>query len=161
MHYFLPLKRLTPHALRRHHAESARQGSASQPDSAAFAGSVPPELYENSHRVGRCIESTPPRRGPSFSSLDARDSAPFPRRAAPRIGGQIHNVIRRGGLILIRSYQLFISPALPSSCRFYPSCSAYAYEAVEKWGLRRGAWLALRRLLRCHPLGKHGYDPVP
>ncbi len=61
----------------------------------------------------------------------------------------------------IRFYQACLSPVLPSSCRYFPSCSAYAYEAIEKWGVRRGAGLALRRLLRCHPFGRHGYDPVP
>jgi putative membrane protein insertion efficiency factor len=64
-------------------------------------------------------------------------------------------------LSAIRIYQSAISPALPSSCRFYPSCSAYSYEAVEKWGVRRGAGLTLVRLLRCRPFGGHGYDPVP
>jgi len=63
--------------------------------------------------------------------------------------------------VLIRFYQTCLSPVLPSSCRYYPSCSAYAYEAVEKWGPWRGAGLALRRLLRCRPWGGHGYDPVP
>lgn len=64
-------------------------------------------------------------------------------------------------LTAIHFYQSAISPALPLACRFYPSCSAYSYEAVEKWGLRRGATLALGRLLRCRPFGAHGYDPVP
>ncbi|MFB3923471.1 MAG: membrane protein insertion efficiency factor YidD [Terriglobia bacterium] len=62
---------------------------------------------------------------------------------------------------LIRFYQSSLSPALPSSCRYYPSCSAFAYEAVERWGLRQGILMALRRLARCHPWGGHGYDPVP
>ncbi|HEV2176632.1 MAG TPA: membrane protein insertion efficiency factor YidD [Terriglobia bacterium] len=62
---------------------------------------------------------------------------------------------------LIRFYQACLSPAIPSSCRFYPSCSAYAYEAVEKWGLRRGVKLAAQRLVRCRPFGGRGYDPVP
>lgn len=62
---------------------------------------------------------------------------------------------------LIRFYQSAISPTLPSTCRFYPTCSAYAGEAVEKWGVWRGAGLTLRRLLRCRPFGGHGYDPVP
>jgi hypothetical protein len=63
---------------------------------------------------------------------------------------------------LIRSYQLFISPVLPAySCRFLPSCSAYGMEAVERHGAVTGSWLTVRRLLRCHPWGGSGYDPVP
>ena len=69
--------------------------------------------------------------------------------------------IRFLALGLIRFYQGALSPALPSSCRFHPSCSQYAYEAVEKWGTARGVTLALGRLLRCQPLGGFGYDPVP
>jgi hypothetical protein len=65
------------------------------------------------------------------------------------------------GLVLIRFYQTCLSPVLPSFCRYYPSCSAYAYEAVEKWGPWRGAGMAFRRLLRCQPWGGQGYDPVP
>jgi putative membrane protein insertion efficiency factor len=62
---------------------------------------------------------------------------------------------------MIRAYQLLVAPILPPSCRFYPSCSHYAAEAVARHGARRGSWLALRRLLRCHPWGGSGYDPVP
>ena len=62
---------------------------------------------------------------------------------------------------LIRFYQGCLSPLVPSSCRFYPSCSAYAYDAVERWGAWRGISLALGRLLRCRPFGPHGIDPVP
>ena len=62
---------------------------------------------------------------------------------------------------LIRAYQLLLRPVLPPSCRFYPSCSHYAAEAVARHGASRGSWLALRRLLRCHPWGNGGYDPVP
>ena len=61
----------------------------------------------------------------------------------------------------VRVYQLAISSWTPSSCRFMPSCSAYAIEALERHGALRGAWLTLRRLGRCHPWGGHGYDPVP
>ena len=61
----------------------------------------------------------------------------------------------------IRFYQLFISPVLPPACRFYPTCSAYALEAIMTHGVLRGGWLALRRLARCHPWGGSGYDPVP
>jgi hypothetical protein len=63
---------------------------------------------------------------------------------------------------LIRGYQLLISPILPAhSCRFLPTCSAYGMEAIGKHGALRGSWLTLRRLLRCHPWGGSGYDPVP
>ncbi len=61
----------------------------------------------------------------------------------------------------IRAYQLILSPVLPSSCRFVPSCSAYAYQAVERFGALRGAGLAVRRLARCHPWHEGGHDPVP
>jgi hypothetical protein len=64
-------------------------------------------------------------------------------------------------LLLIRAYQLFVSPVLPPACRYYPSCSAYAAEAVERWGFWRGIGLAGRRLARCHPWGGQGFDPVP
>jgi len=64
-------------------------------------------------------------------------------------------------LALIRLYQNTISKVLPPSCRFYPSCSQYGYEAVSKYGVLRGGWLAVRRLARCHPLSPGGYDPVP
>jgi hypothetical protein len=69
--------------------------------------------------------------------------------------------MKSAALALIRFYQVCLSPALPSSCRFYPSCSAYAYEAVEKWGIMQGARLTVERLLRCRPWGEQGYDPVP
>jgi uncharacterized protein len=61
----------------------------------------------------------------------------------------------------IRGYQLAISPMLKPSCRFYPSCSCYAHTAIERYGVVRGVWLGLRRLLRCHPFSQGGYDPVP
>ena len=64
-------------------------------------------------------------------------------------------------IFLVRGYQRWISPWLPPRCRFYPTCSAYCLEAVEVHGARSGAWLGLRRLLRCHPFCKGGYDPVP
>lgn len=67
-------------------------------------------------------------------------------------------------LALIRFYRRGISPLRPSCCRFIPTCSAYALEAIEKYGAWKGGWLALRRILRCHPFHKHdviAYDPVP
>ncbi len=64
-------------------------------------------------------------------------------------------------LALLKAYAYVISPLLGNNCRFHPSCSAYAREAIISHGSLRGGWLALRRLLRCHPLSPGGYDPVP
>lgn len=63
-------------------------------------------------------------------------------------------------IALLRTYKYLISPLLPSSCRFTPTCSEYAAEAVARYGSFRGAWLAFRRVLRCHPFHPGGYDPV-
>ena len=62
---------------------------------------------------------------------------------------------------LVRFYQLGVSPYLPMSCRYHPSCSAYARQALLRHGSLAGSWLALRRIARCHPWGGHGHDPVP
>ena len=70
-------------------------------------------------------------------------------------------LLRRVAVLPIRLYQWVLSPLLPRSCRFAPSCSEYAAEAVLAHGLIKGVQLAVARLLRCHPWGGHGYDPVP
>jgi hypothetical protein len=62
---------------------------------------------------------------------------------------------------LIRFYKRFISPLLPPSCIYEPTCSMYAYQAIEKYGLARGSWMGFKRILRCHPFAHGGYDPVP
>jgi uncharacterized protein len=64
-------------------------------------------------------------------------------------------------LLLLRAYQYAIRPLIGSNCRFYPSCSDYAREAIERHGAARGFWLGSRRILRCHPYHPGGYDPVP
>ncbi|MFQ6059118.1 MAG: membrane protein insertion efficiency factor YidD [Anaerolineae bacterium] len=64
-------------------------------------------------------------------------------------------------LALIRAYQKTLSRVLPPTCRFVPSCSEYGYQAIEKYGLLKGGWLAIKRLGRCHPFNPGGYDPVP
>jgi uncharacterized protein len=63
-------------------------------------------------------------------------------------------------LQLLRGYKWILSPLFPPACRFVPTCSEYAIEAVERYGALRGSWMAARRVLRCHPLGGGGYDPV-
>jgi len=69
--------------------------------------------------------------------------------------------VTRISLLLIRGYQRFVSPHTPQVCRFYPSCSAFAVDAITRHGPWKGGYLTLRRLLRCHPLHPGGYDPVP
>lgn len=64
-------------------------------------------------------------------------------------------------ITLIRGYRLFISPLFPPVCRFHPTCSQYAIEAVERFGVFHGSWLAMLRILRCHPYHPGGYDPIP
>lgn len=77
---------------------------------------------------------------------------------------EMHPTVRAPRTLLIlavRGYQLALSPILGGACRYYPSCSAYAIEALERHGALRGGWLALRRIGRCHPFRPGGFDPVP
>jgi putative membrane protein insertion efficiency factor len=69
--------------------------------------------------------------------------------------------MRKPLLWLIRLYQRTFSEVLPSTCRFYPSCSEYSYQAIAKYGVFKGLWLGIRRIARCHPWNPGGYDPVP
>lgn len=64
-------------------------------------------------------------------------------------------------IALIRGYKILISPLLPPACRFQPTCSEYGMEAIERFGVFRGGWMAIMRVLRCHPFHPGGYDPVP
>ena len=73
----------------------------------------------------------------------------------------MQKVLGKFFILLIRFYQMAISPYLIPSCRFTPSCSVYGIEAIRKHGPFRGGWLTLKRLARCHPWGGRGYDPVP
>jgi putative membrane protein insertion efficiency factor len=97
----------------------------------------------------------------------ARETTPAPPGPEPDADvaqGTLPTPATTGGRIVaapIVAYRRWVSPALPARCRFHPSCSAYALEAVAVHGPVRGLWLALRRLLRCHPFHPGGYDPVP
>ena len=72
----------------------------------------------------------------------------------------IVNFIKKIMIFLILFYQLCISPLLGNNCRYYPTCSQYAIEAIEKKGIIRGSWMAVKRICRCHPWHDGGYDPV-
>ena len=85
----------------------------------------------------------------------------FANSAASRVLDRYLNGVRRVVTLGIRGYQLTVSSLLGPACRFEPSCSQYAIEAIDRHGLARGSWLAVRRIARCHPFGSHGFDPVP
>jgi putative membrane protein insertion efficiency factor len=78
-----------------------------------------------------------------------------------RLSQELMPILTRLGLLLIRAYQLLAAPLIPSCCRFHPSCSHYAAEALTRHGFFKGSYLTLRRLGRCHPFNPGGWDPVP
>lgn len=69
--------------------------------------------------------------------------------------------MKKMAIVMIRFYQKWISPLKPPSCRFYPSCSGYAVQAIEKYGVLKGGYLCVRRIVKCHPFHPGGYDPLP
>lgn len=161
MHNFFPIQWPSTDAAGRNRAGAPGERSFPQPAEAAAARSFSPASGDDSRRLGHRVESSPECGQGRVSHARAGDSATFSSSAASQFRAQGAVALRTVALGLIRFYQACLSPVLPSSCRFYPSCSAYAYEAVETWGVRRGAGLALRRLLRCRPFAGHGFDPVP
>lgn len=141
---------------------------ASQSCEAQGAGGFSTEPGFDPRRLGYRSESAPrrsqssvceshPRTDAIVSGAGCADSPVARVSEAQCAQGLLKTVV----LALISFYRATLSPVIPSSCRFYPTCSVYAYEAVSQWGIRRGIWLALRRVLRCRPLGDFGYDPVP
>jgi len=160
MRHLLPPQRPFLDSLGDYRAGASGERRGSQPGEAAPAGGFPAPPRGHSGRMGYRLES--PRGGGERPVSDAGSGNPasLPQSGAARIFAGVPAAMKFAALALIRFYQVCLSPRLPSSCRYYPSCSAYAYEAVEKWGLWRGVGMAFRRLLRCRPWGGHGYDPV-
>lgn len=70
-------------------------------------------------------------------------------------------ILSQIAILPVRVYQKFLSPLLPPSCRYQPTCSQYMIDAINEWGPLKGIWLGLKRIARCHPWGGHGHDPVP
>jgi len=77
-----------------------------------------------------------------------------------RIARTLRNILRRSIILMVRGYQIFISPIMPGKCRFYPTCSTYFIQAVEKYGPFKGSLLGIKRILKCHPFHEGGYDPL-
>ena len=77
-----------------------------------------------------------------------------------RIAGFVRGLLKKIIILLIRGYQIFISPIMPGKCRFYPTCSTYFVQAVEKYGPFKGSLLGIKRILKCHPFHEGGYDPM-
>lgn len=77
-----------------------------------------------------------------------------------RIAGFVRGLLKKIIILLIRGYQIFISPIMPGKCRFYPTCSTYFVQAVEKHGPFKGSLLGIKRILKCHPFHEGGYDPL-
>ena len=77
-----------------------------------------------------------------------------------RIAKAVKNVLKRIIILLVRGCQIFISPIMPGKCRFYPTCSTYFIQAVEKYGPFKGSLLGIKRILKCHPFHEGGYDPL-
>lgn len=82
-------------------------------------------------------------------------------RTVQFISGIVSRAIARIFILLVRGYRLFLSALFPPSCRYYPTCSAYTIEALQKHGLVKGGYLSARRIVSCHPYSDGGYDPVP
>src|SRR5207237_1464476 len=157
---------------------ASRPGVASQPDGPPALGHLrstlsvhrggPQPPAPSRERNSETRRSRDAARRRSRGAREARRVRGLLCRAARRVGGpgapghmSVGRWPRGAVLALIRVYQLTLSHLVFTQCRFEPSCSRYSYEAVERYGVVRGGWLGLRRILRCHPLHPGGYDPVP
>ena len=113
--------------------------------------------------MGHCNSHARHRGTDRIFSADGRTPQPAAERAhlIPHQTENRPGITARALLVILRVYQTYLSSMNFSSCRFYPSCSHYAGEAVERFGARRGVWLTLKRLARCQPFSRAGFDPVP
>jgi len=101
------------------------------------------------------------RTGPQDTAASYFFPCDSPARGSPHFGRAGFVSVRRALVLAIKGYKLLISPFLPPSCIYHPTCSNYAAEALQKHGVFKGAWLAVKRVLRCNPLSKGGFDAVP
>ena len=161
MHGLYPTQWITAVPLWDYHAGASGESRFEESPEAPFARGFPTAPHTPAGRLGHIGESARVGGEGPISDSGRGGFEAFPQ---PASSGSFRGVARQVKFMtlgLIKFYQACLSPIIPSSCRFYPSCSAYAYEAVEKWGLWRGIRLALGRLARCRPYGGHGFDPVP
>lgn len=178
MHSFRPSESLDFDSIGHHHppGSGGRGGSESHP--AALAGGLSVELCHDPFGMGSSGESeTCGCHGPlrdTDSRVPQNSASPGARsrcdgRACHGPEGRLRGTISTGAravalsltLGLLRFYQVGVSALIPSACRYSPTCSTYACEAIQKYGVRQGVALGLRRLWRCRPFGPYGYDPVP
>jgi uncharacterized protein len=161
MHGILPAQRTGAHTPGSDHPFPGGNCRSAQPHPEAPAGVFPPEPRQDSSGLGHRPESSPCCGGGAARPAVGRNAEGIPGGAAGRIWRGAQFLLKTAELGLICVYKVYLSPALPLACRYDPSCSQYAYEAIAKYGAWCGTGLALRRLWRCRPGGKFGYDPVP
>lgn len=161
MHRFFQTEWAAPDTSGNHRDGAAGQRCIAEPCEAAHSRSLPAASPLDSGRMGHRPEPAPGSSDRGILNPGARTPEGLSASRASEWRTGLARVMKTTALATIRFHQVCISPTLPSSCRFYPTCSAYAYEAVEKWGVWKGSKMALQRLLRCRPFATHGYDPVP
>jgi len=145
--------------------DQRKKGSGRRCDSESYSTPHPRNLAAqqdgDSHGMGHCDSSAKLGSAGGVRSARSGIGAPAARDSESRAEGEGMSRPARALLFLVRVYQAFFSALMPSACKFYPSCSHYAADAIRIHGARRGAWLALRRVLRCHPFTRGGVDIVP
>jgi putative membrane protein insertion efficiency factor len=178
MYDLLSAERVTAHTRGHYHSEGTRQSSDPQPCATPNPRSGPPQSGEPGCGLGRGREPSGAGGRGGIRQIKAGAAAAFPQGAsrfgatsgraeADRSGEPVTHAPGTGrtgtllALALIRFYQSCLSPLIPAGCRFYPTCSEYAHEAIAQYGLARGVRMAGARLLACRPWGGWGFDPVP